>query len=788
MAEKKAGRYELLEELGRGAMGVVWKGHDPMIGRTVAVKTMKLAEEVGGQPRPELVTRFHNETRAAGLLTHPNIVVIYDAGEEGGTFYITMEFIEGRSLQALLDQKQIFPIPRIMKIMEQACGGLGYAHQHNVIHRDVKPANIMLTPDDTVKITDFGMAKILQLGTTQTGQIVGTPSYMSPEQIKGKPVDGRSDIFSLGVMLYELVTGEKPFPGSEVTTVIYKIVHEDPIAPLELDSSVHPGLNHVITKALEKDPDRRYQTCYELLDDLRRFRDLGSRELTPTVVMLGRSPFAQKPSPPALEGDPEKESPTVRGTPVMPLPPAPARQVDGGPARQIHGGPARPEPAPPPAAPTPPPSPRSTTTLPHLPYTPPEPAPPRRTGHIWMGLLLIVLLGVGGYLLWPTFQQLQGKSPIQISPPAQQQTQTPEAQPAAPPETQPEAQPALSDSRGEAAPEEARPEETERFDSRSPSRAKVEGPPPAAAEKPSEPPAKIDPSALQKRIEQRLARAGYGGKVRVDVNESTVTFSGSLKPAEHRRLRQQLRSLAGGLKVDDRIEVASAGPGKEDKPQTAPGRGEVEVVTDVMGAQAVLKGPEGQPWECKTPCRFEELPPGRYTMAVTLAGYRPINRIFQVQAGRIHNEELAFQPYAAGISIMSRPPKADIYVDGKKRPEQTPATLNLPPGRYTIRVTKPGYEGTEQTVQLAGDSLQQLNVQLVERPEGVGVVEVRTVPPGAVILINGNNSGRRTPFTMQLTAGRYTLTLYLKGYRPVTKELVVEPGQRLALNEILPPQ
>src|ERR1700690_4001162 len=270
----KAGRYEVRDELGRGAMGVVYRAHDPVIGRDVAVKIMQLSEQGTGMSREELISRFQTEARAAGLLTHPNIVVVYDAGEEEGNFYITMELVEGRSLQTLLDARQLFPLTRVMKLMEQVCSALDFAHQHNVVHRDINPDNPVLTGDDTVKITDFGTAKILQFGPAQTAHVMGTPSYMSPEQVKGKPVDGRSDIFSLGVILYELMTGEKPFPGQNITTVIYKIINEDPIPPRSLDSSIHPGLSTVITRALAKDPNARYQSCHELLNALKNFHEI----------------------------------------------------------------------------------------------------------------------------------------------------------------------------------------------------------------------------------------------------------------------------------------------------------------------------------------------------------------------------------------------------------------------------------------------------------------------------------------------------------------------------------
>src|SRR6267142_210143 len=290
----KAGRYEVVSELGRGAMGVVYKAVDPVIGRTVAVKTIKLSEEGTGLSRPELLARFQTEARAAGLLTHPNIVVVFDAGEEDGLYYITMELVEGKSLQAMLDAGQAFPLPRTLRIMEQTCSALQFAHERSVVHRDIKPANLMLTGDDTVKITDFGTAKILQFGTVQqTAHVMGTPSYMSPEQVKGRAVDGRSDIFSLGVMLYELVTGEKPFPGQNITTVIYKIVNEGPVPPRQIDPSIHPGISAVVMKALEKEPEQRYQSCREMLEDLKSYRSIAAGgNPQSTMVMGGGSPAA----------------------------------------------------------------------------------------------------------------------------------------------------------------------------------------------------------------------------------------------------------------------------------------------------------------------------------------------------------------------------------------------------------------------------------------------------------------------------------------------------------------
>src|SRR6266567_3565453 len=272
MSLQTVGRYEINGELGRGAMGVVYKATDPTIGRTVALKTMRL--DVHGLDAKEMVRRFQNESRAAGVLNHPNIVTIYDAGEQDGIFYIAMEFIEGITLHELMAEKRVLPADEVIQLARQICCGLDYAHSNGIVHRDVKPANIMITPNGTVKIMDFGIAKSGG-SVTNTGQILGTPNYMSPEQVKGRPLDGRADLFSMGVILYEMLTGEKPFAGQNVTTIIYKIVNEIPIAPRDLDVTVHPGLSAIVTKVLAKSPEDRYQTGAEMVRDLENYKLAG---------------------------------------------------------------------------------------------------------------------------------------------------------------------------------------------------------------------------------------------------------------------------------------------------------------------------------------------------------------------------------------------------------------------------------------------------------------------------------------------------------------------------------
>jgi predicted Ser/Thr protein kinase len=277
MANKRIGRYEIEKELGAGAMAVVYKAVDPLIGRVVAVKTIKL-ESGFGMGQAELRDRLFREAQSAGNLSHPAIVTIYDIGEEGPLAYIAMEFVEGESLQEWMMRNPIPPLEQTASIIAQVASGLDYAVSHGVIHRDIKPANILLTSDLRAKIADFGIAKFAASNLTQTGTIMGTPSYMSPEQAMGKTLDGRSDLFSLGVILYEMLTGEKPFAGSNPATIMYKILHEEPVPPQRLNVTLHPAFNIIIARMLAKDPDQRYQTFGEFLHDLKNYKTVGMKE------------------------------------------------------------------------------------------------------------------------------------------------------------------------------------------------------------------------------------------------------------------------------------------------------------------------------------------------------------------------------------------------------------------------------------------------------------------------------------------------------------------------------
>ncbi len=347
-------------------MGVVYLGRDPVIGRLVALKTILSVGDDSEQR--EFGERFLREAQAAGILSHPNIVTVHDVGEEPSTrtAFIAMEYVDGKNLKQLLQERMPIAWERVAEIIGQVAEGLDYAHRRGIVHRDVKPANIIITPEGGVKITDFGIAKIEQSNLTMEGQFLGTPNYMSPEQVTGEAVDGRSDLFSLGVVLYELLTRKKPFAADNLTSISYRIVHEPFVPPETFSASVPAEYSQILQKALAKDPSERYQrgndfamALYELKareEERQMLRDLGNmvaeaehlgpiaevgglakefpkavEPVSPTVSIVPPQPEVLEASAPDWVLDEPEPAPPVHeiGSHASPAPPGP--DADGRP-------------------------------------------------------------------------------------------------------------------------------------------------------------------------------------------------------------------------------------------------------------------------------------------------------------------------------------------------------------------------------------------------------------------------------------------------------------------------
>jgi serine/threonine protein kinase len=456
MSPTKLGRYEITDEIGKGAMGVVYLARDPLIGRLVALKTFRIGYSVRDSEMEQFRIRFMREAQSAGILTHPNIVTIHDVVEqsEEGLAFIAMEYVRGTNLKLLLQGDQALSLGFVLDAIAQIGDALDYAHSNRVVHRDVKPANILITADNKVKITDFGIARLDSSNLTQEGQLLGTPNYMAPEQIQGKEVDHRADLFSLGVVLYEMLTRHKPFSGENLTVVSHRIVYDHFTPPQEFVKNLAPGLEAILNRALEKDPARRYQRARDMVDDLRRLveadhqrNDLNETQSLASTMVLPPPPpkpggakaapvpppGTAKPSlfsrwrkepaaPPPVQLRPPLPTPLAPAavlTPVVPLPPPSLDPTGTGDASGSTGGGTGGTAGTLSPAVLPAPDLSDTNATAEVPVLKPPPlpkaaAPRSSTSQMLLVAGLVVLFGVlagGGFLLWQRGAARQPEEP-----------------------------------------------------------------------------------------------------------------------------------------------------------------------------------------------------------------------------------------------------------------------------------------------------------------------------------------------------------------------------------------
>ncbi|HXJ13365.1 MAG TPA: PEGA domain-containing protein, partial [Candidatus Limnocylindrales bacterium] len=651
-----------------------------------------------------------------------------------------------------------------------------FAHERSIIHRDIKPANLMLTADDTVKVTDFGTAKILQFGTVQqTTHVMGTPSYMSPEQVKGRPVDGRSDIFSLGVLLYEILTGEKPFPGQSITTVIYKIVNEEPIPPRTLNSSIHQGLSDIVMRALAKEPEVRYQSCRELLEDLRNYRALTPGDRSPDATLI--SPRSGSAFPLGIAGGNPQLTPT--GSPnVTPT----IRSLQNRGTNPTHTPVVR----------------RTGTIAPVV--EEPKKSSPVLT--VMLALLLVGVIAYGFNKLRPEFQaarELNNRShqeaPAPAAPAPKPAPSDPDpASASAPAGTE---QPSgtsvvpvpVSVSIASPAPAKSDPVPT-------PVSAVEKKPvPPPATPEPKKAEPTITPAALEYKgeIEAALADRSVSGRVKVAATSNTIILTGKLRPAEHSSLLHFMRNAPASVHVVDEISYddtplpASQNADNSGHPVPSSGNAAVHVLTNVLSAKATIFGPSGRAdATCQTPCSFNDLAPGRYSLQVQKEGYLQVQTALELKIGDSQDQKILLEALAKGLYVASRPAGADVFINGDKQPGQTPVTIPLAAGSYNLVLRLEGYEPYVGQVQLKDNVQTTLELELKARGGRVAWAQVDTTPVGAEILVDGVSTGQFSPARVQIPTGPHMIGLRLKGYEFTRRGIDATEGGTVNVSATLP--
>ncbi len=704
------GRYQVQESIGFGAMGAVYKAFDPLIKRTLAIKTIRLDIPRQSPQYKSFIERFYHEARISGTLSHPNIVTLFDIGEEGGLPYLAMEYVEGETIASLLERGVRFKPEKVIGLVSQIASAMDYAHSKGVIHRDIKPSNLILYETDRVKVTDFGIAKLVDAEMTQSGTLLGTPSYMSPEQAMGDKLDGRSDIFSLGVCAFEMLAGEQPFPGNNVTSILYKLVHVDPIEPanLEMNGLVPEKWHEVFSRVLAKKPDDRYQTASEFVQDLEYC--LGA--------WFGAAMGDEVPGEPA------------GATAVMPA---------------VTAG----RPASPPAAPVPPPVPGRT-------------AAPASAGGVTEPLPILADEEESATVV------MRGPTAVAAAPPAEPPEPTEEKTivmkaPKAPTAAAKLAPPPPARGKRPAAPPpvESEPQEEKTILLKAPApsgpphpagggRPAAPPPPPRPAtpppvsageddeqpktilmKAPPGPPAAPAPAAPEAAAPEAVAPEAVAPEAVAPARPSPRSSSLPLILAGVGLLLFVVVALTGFLvwrKFTAPQPVASEAPTTtvaaapspvtaSTEPLTAPATGTLHVESQPAGAAVTLDG------EAKgvTPLDIPDLPLATYQVAVDLKGYAPATQAVTLDADHLQSSvTLALSrtaPATGGAEVFSDPSGATVRIDGVPGGQTPFAEQKLRVGSHRVELTKDGYEPWSGTVTVAAGRRARLDATLKAIPK-----------------------------------------------------------------------
>ncbi len=665
------GRYQVQGSIGYGAMGAVYKAFDPLIKRTLAIKTIRLDIPRQSPQYKSFIERFYHEARISGTLSHPNIVTLFDIGEEGGIPYLAMEFVEGETIASLIEKEVKFPAEKVISLVSQIASAVDYAHTKGVIHRDIKPSNLILFDEDRVKVTDFGIAKLVDSEMTQSGTLLGTPSYMSPEQAMGEKLDGRSDIFSLGVCAFEMLAGEQPFPGANVTSILYKLVHVAPVEPpnLEMNGLVPQKWHEVFGKVLAKKPDDRYQTGGAFVQDLEYCLGswfgsaVGDETLLEGLPLGAVVPTEVTRVPPAAP--PAPSQPTVRTS--APVPASSGQEVTAAiPAVKVHPA------TPPPNVSSGPPSP--TADLPATVYMKAAPAADAAA---------------------PTVRTKAPATPHEATvkvpaPPAAPKPPVPEVTvatrlpvPPAPPA--PPKRPPVKDSASTVKTPAAEVTVASRPSPAPPPVPPRPTPPPPSpsASVPPAPMAARDPRPPRKGVPMAVVLGGAALLFFVVLGIVALVL---------------LRSRQAAPPPSPVVEATVAPPLVTPPPRAT--TGSLVIDSQPPGASISVNG------EAKglAPIELPDLPVGNYDVRAELRGFEPRSQTATITSDALRAEvHLVLgrtAPVTGTVDIASNPPGATVTVDGARGAQTPVADLKLRAGSHKVELAKEGYEPWEESISI----------------------------------------------------------------------------------------